>query len=164
MTEAVATVRRVGPDDWTALRAIRLESLADTPEAYGSTLADVVASPDEHWHLMVARGASFLAELDGRVVGMVAGGTHNEQPGTRWMYGMYVSPDARGTGVADHLVNTVSRWARDEGVVQLYLSVTSTLARARAFYERMGFRPTGATTSMLRDPSITLVTMVRDLD
>ncbi len=164
MTDALATVRRVGPDDWVALRGIRLEALADTPEAYGSTLADVGTWADERWRVMASRGANFLAELDGRVVGMVAGGVNSERPGTRWMYAMYVTPEARGTGVADDLVETVSQWARDEGVTQLYLSVTSTVVRARAFYERMGFRLTGTTTSMSRDPSVTLVTMVRALD
>ncbi|HUV57912.1 MAG TPA: GNAT family N-acetyltransferase [Acidimicrobiales bacterium] len=164
MTDALATVRRVRPGDWSALRGIRLEALADTPEAYGSTLADVSTWPDERWRLMAGGRANFLAEVDGRVVGMVAGGTNNEWPGTRWMYAMYVTPETRGTGVADDLVEMVSQWARDEGVGQLYLSVTATVARARAFYERMGFRLTGTTTSMSRDPGVTLVTMVRDLD
>jgi len=164
VTDALATVRGVGPDDWVALRGIRLEALADTPEAYGSTLADVSTWPDERWRLMAGRRANFLAELDGRVVGMVAGGMNSEWPGTRWMYAMYVTPDARGTGVADDLVNKVSQWARGEGVGQLYLSVTVTVARARAFYERVGFRLTGTTTSMSRDPGVTLVTMVRNVD
>jgi hypothetical protein len=46
----------------------------------------------------------------------------------------------------------------------VYLHVTSSVARARAFYEKMGFVPTGDTITMGRDPSITLLTMVLELD
>jgi GNAT superfamily N-acetyltransferase len=89
----------------------------------------------------------------------------NEQhPGTRWLYGMYVSPSARGSGIADQLVEVVEQWARNEGVDSLYLHVAEPMVRARAFYEKVGFRPTGDVITMERDASIHLHTMVKALD
>lgn len=157
-------VRRAGATDWRALRAIRLEALEMTPEAYGSTFADSITWADERWQLVASQWAYFLAERDGMVVGMASGGRHDQYPGTRWLYGMYVTPSARGSGAATDLVKEVGGWARSEGVTEIYLNVSSSVPRARRFYERVGFRPAGEVVVMERDPSISLEMMVLNLD
>ncbi len=164
MSDEQIIVRRATGADWEALRAIRLESLLDTPEAYGSTYENSVTWSDERWRLAASQSVYFLAERDGHVVGMISGGTNDRHRGTYWMYGMYVTPAARGTGIAARLVETVGQWARDLGASRLYLHVTSSVGRARAFYEKVGFEPTGDVITMDRDPSMTLLSMVRDLD
>jgi GNAT superfamily N-acetyltransferase len=157
-------VRPCGADDAPSLRSIRLEALADTPEAYGSTYAEARRWSIDRWETMSRDWNFYLAEYQGRVVGMASGGLNDQRPGTRWLYGMYVAPDMRGTGVAGQLVGVVEQWARGEGVSSLYLHVTEKLARARGFYERIGFRSTGDVIAMGRDPSLRLVTMVKNLE
>jgi GNAT superfamily N-acetyltransferase len=76
---------------------------------------------------------------------------------------MYLSPSARGTGVAQQLVEAVESWARDEGVDSLFLHVAEPMARARAFYEKEGFVLTGEVIVMQRDPTIQLSTMAKRL-
>jgi GNAT superfamily N-acetyltransferase len=164
MSDRRISVRRATRDDWELLRAIRLESLQDTPEAYGSIYEDSVAWTDERWRAAASHWVYFLAQRDGRALGMISGGTNDQHPGTCWMYAMYVTPAVRGTVTATRLVDAVDQWARDQGASKLYLHVTSSVARARAFYEKVGFRPTGDVITMDRDPSITLLTMVQDLD
>lgn len=164
MTGVETTVRRADSVDWQALKTIRLESLFDTPEAYGSTFADSSTWPDARWRQVTHEWTFFLAERDDQVIGLASGGFNDQRPGTAWMYGMYVTPGARGTGVAELLVGAVGMWALAQGFNQLYLHVTTSVTRARAFYEKVGFRWTGDTISMDRDPSISLVTMVRELD
>ena len=137
MDDEGVVVRRCTALDWEKLKAIRLESLGDTPEAYGSTYDDAATWPDERWRSVASQWKYWLGERHGRVVGMVSG--------------------------AAQLVDEVSKWARGEGVTSLYLHVTSTVLRARAFYEKTGFEPTGEVIVMDRDPSLRLVTMVRDL-
>jgi GNAT superfamily N-acetyltransferase len=163
MTEQIFTVRHAGVEDAMLLRAIRLESLSDTPDAYGSTYKDSLKWPNSRWRVAAREWNYYLAERHGHVVGMASGGFNANHPGTRWLFGMYVTPGARGTGVAQQLVETVSDWARGDGATELYLHVTTTVARARAFYQKVGFRLNGEEIVMDRDRSIRLVTMVRDL-
>jgi GNAT superfamily N-acetyltransferase len=77
---------------------------------------------------------------------------------------MYVSPSQRGSGLANQLVDAVVSWARGEGAKEIFLHVTKSVARARAFYTKVGFVENGETIVMDRDPSIILCTMVKTLD
>jgi GNAT superfamily N-acetyltransferase len=149
--------------DASLLRAIRLEALADSPQAYGSSYEETSAWSNRHWRALCRQWNYYLAEHEGRVVGVASGGTNNVHPGTRWLYGMYLSPSARGTGVAQQLVEAVESWARDEGVDSLFLHVAEPMARARAFYEKEGFVLTGEVIVMQRDPTIQLSTMAKRL-
>lgn len=162
--ESTLNIRLCAKDDWEDLRAIRLEALADTPDAYGSTFEESVRWTDKQWKNAASNRLYYLAERDGRVVGMVSGGYNDAHPGTRWLYGMYVTPSERGTGTAVLLVRAIAQWAKCHGVSEIYLHVTTSVPRARAFYEKVGFRPTGESFEMERDRSLSLVTMVQRLD
>ena len=163
MTSNPYVVRRGSSSDAMLLRAIRLESLLDTPEAYGSTYEEATIWSDDRWRAVARQWHFYLAERDGEVVGMVSGGLNDHVPGTHWMYGMYVSPSSRGTRVATQLVEATCDWAIAQGDDSLYLHVTESVTRARSFYDKNGFRSTGATITMDRDPSIRLMTMVKSL-
>jgi len=162
--ESTLRIRLCGIDDWEELRTIRLEALADTPEAYGSTYEESVRWSDAQWKNSAATRLYYFAERDGRVVGMVSGGYNDAHPGTRWLYGMYVTPAERGSATAALLVHSMGEWAKSHGVGEIYLHVGSTVPRARAFYEKLGFRPNGESFQMARDQSLTLITMVQQLD
>jgi len=157
-------VRRAGVESWAALRDIRLESLLDTPDAFGATFDESRRWRESKWRSLASHWVYFLAERDGRVVGMNSGGFNDQHPGTCWMYGLYVTPHERGQGAAGRLVDAVGQWARDEGSSALHLHVTTAVPRARAFYEKSGFVATGERMALDRDPTITLVTMVKTLD
>lgn len=163
MTDVALVVRRAETDDWPKLRAIRLEALSDSPEAFGSTYGVALKLSNYQWRAMVERSLYFLAERDGNVVGMVSGGLNDRHPGTHWLYGMFVTPSARGTNTASLLVDAVVEWARSEGATELYLHVTSIAQRARGFYARVGFVLTGENFGMDRDPRLTMLTMKKSL-
>lgn len=157
-------VCRADVRDASSLRAIRLEALRDTPEAYGSTYEESLGWSRWKWRRVARDWNYYLAHCDGVVKGMASGGYNDAHPGTCWLYGMYVSAQQRGTGLADQLVDAVATWARGEGAHQLYLHVTRSVERARAFYAKMGFVENGEQIVMDRDPTITLCTMVKNLD
>lgn len=163
-SESTLSLRLCALDDWEDLRTIRLEALKDTPEAYGSTYEESVRWSDRQWRNAATTRLYYLAYRDGRVVGMVSGGLNDAYPGTRWLYAMYVTPSERGSGTSALLVNSIREWAKSQGVGEVYLHVGSSVPRARAFYEKMGFRPTGESFQMDRDASLTLYTMVHVVD
>ncbi|MGC2485482.1 MAG: GNAT family N-acetyltransferase [Acidimicrobiales bacterium] len=163
MAESSYRVRRVERADWAALRAIRLEALSDSPEAFGSTLSDTQLLTARQWRAKIATLVYFLAERDGTVVGMISGGYNDNRPGTHWIYGMYVTRSSRGTKAATLLVRAVIDWARGEGAREVYLHVAAAAPRARTFYRKEGFRETGEIFAMERDLRVTLYTMVKDV-
>ena len=159
MPPAPVEFRAAQKRDWRALRELRLEALLDTPEAYGSTYEESRRRSRAQWKEMARDYNYFIAQRGRDFVGMASGGRHESYPDTAWLYGMYVTPEERGTGIASELVGCVERWARDSGFDALYLHVGIGVARARAFYRRVGFVDTGEQRSMTRDASLELVTM-----
>jgi GNAT superfamily N-acetyltransferase len=77
-----------------------------------------------------------VAVVDGEVAGFImVAGDEAEQ--------VYVSASQRGKGVADALLAEAERQVRENGHEVAWLAVVSGNARARAFYERMGWRDEG---------------------
>jgi GNAT superfamily N-acetyltransferase len=163
MAESSYRIRKVERADWSALRAIRLEALSDSPEAFGSTFSDTQLLTARQWKAKIATLLYFLVERDGKVVGMVSGGYNDNRPGTHWLYGMYVTRAARGTEAANLLVRAVLEWAQGEGASEVYLHVAAAAPRARTFYRKVGFRETGEIFAMERDLRVTMFTMVKDV-
>jgi GNAT superfamily N-acetyltransferase len=144
-------VRRLGPDDWKVSRDVRLTALGEAPYAFMSTLAREQAFDEDLWRgrLSSPPAATFLAWVNGEPAGTATGKIDDPDDeftvaGSWQLVGMWVDPRARGTGVAALLVETVAGHARDHGAAAMTLWVTEVNARARAFYRRMGFTPTGA--------------------
>lgn len=138
-------IRRLAPGDLAAWRAFRIEALTLSPESFLMTLAEEEARPDE---ALVADLADrpVLGCFDGdRLTGCVAlRGMEGPAFAHRaWVGTVYVSPERRGRGDADQLMEAVAGVAREAGHLQLELYVLSTNARAIRFYERHGFRVTG---------------------
>jgi ribosomal protein S18 acetylase RimI-like enzyme len=150
-------IRRLEPADWLALKAVRLAALADAPEAFASTLAREQGYSEQRWRewldsTAATFGAFTAAEPDSapaaRIGGIAAAFVRPRPAGgdgdTDWhLISMWVSPGLRGTGVASGLVDAVCAQARRSGADQVSLWVTDVNERARAFYERLGFTPTG---------------------
>src|SRR5215210_5095552 len=141
----MARIRLIGDKDWTAFREIRLRSLLDSPDAFGSTYAEESSASEDAWRDWAAgrwqggTAAVFLAEDDGRAVGTATGASYDAAPGAAHVYAMWVAPDARGAGVGRALLDSVEAWARDRGCGRLALTVTETNAAARTFYDACGF-------------------------
>jgi GNAT superfamily N-acetyltransferase len=144
-------VRRLGPDDWEISRQVRLTALADAPYAFMSTLAREQQFDEQVWRQRLGSpaAATFHAWVDGQPAGTATGKIDDPAddftvPGSWQLVGMWFDPRARGTGVADRLIDAVTCHAREHGATSVTLWVTEGNARARAFYHRMGFVLTGA--------------------
>ena len=149
--QAGPEIRRVRAADWAAYRQVRLAALAEAPYAFSSTLAGESARDDGHWQNLAANGIPmFIAWQDGAPAGLAGAFVVPQEelpPGVAraWhLVSMWVSPGLRGSGLAERLVAAVAGAARADGATRLILWVTDVNERGRAFYGRLGFRPTGA--------------------
>jgi GNAT superfamily N-acetyltransferase len=159
----VRRIERLEAGDWERLRAIRLDALADEPDAFGSSLDAERAYDEARWRQLAAL-PWWLAVSEEGDVGLVSGGRRDPDDTTRFVYSMWVAPNARGSGIAEDLLDAVVAWARGEGAVRLGLEVTNRVPRARRFYERYGFTATGVEDPLGRDASIVLIGMALVLD
>ena len=151
VTAAGAEIRRVRAEEWAAYRQVRLAALAEAPYAFSTTLEQESAKGDTFWQERAANGIPmFIAWQDGEPAGLAGAFVVPDgelPPGVRraWhLVSMWVSPSARGSGLAERLVEAVAGAARADGATRLILWVTDVNERARAFYGRLGFLPTGA--------------------
>jgi len=144
-------VRRMGVDDWQRVRTIRLAALADTPDAFGTTLAEEQARTDVSWQERLGEdgpAATLLATEGGRDAGLCVVAPAWEEPGTAGLYSMWVAPWARGRGIGDALMDEALRTARARGWTRIVLEVGDHNAPAIGLYARWGFAPTGRTTTL----------------
>jgi len=141
-------IQRLIPDQGQRLRAIRLNSLRDAPDAFGSTLAETAARPIDSWRQQLIELATFVAVVDGADLGIVRAAPADGNPQAGFLISMWVAPAARGKGVGDALIDAVVGWARSQGLAQLLLDVGDDNGPAIALYARKGFEPNGKTSSL----------------
>lgn len=168
-------IRTVRADDWPRIRELRLAALRDpvAPIAFLETYATAAAHPDGFWQdraRMNAEGTSavtFVAEgPDGEWAGSVT--VLVELPGAEaavgeivsvpqaHIVGVFVRPEHRGTGLAGALFCSAIDWAwalSAPRVERVCLYVHERNERAEAFYRKLGFTRTGATTPAQNDPT-----------
>jgi RimJ/RimL family protein N-acetyltransferase len=147
---APVEIRRIRPEDWPELKALRLEALADTPIGFLETLDAARELPDEAWQMRAARGAQdgdpfrdslqVMAWDGGRAVGTCASFLRD---GAAWLAAVYVSPAYRARGLLGELVDECATWARGRSMGVLRLGVHEDNGRARAAYAKLGFVETG---------------------
>ena len=128
------------------MRDLRLAALADAPDAFAATLAQEAGQPEAGWRARIGALPWFLGFQDGQPAGLAAALPPRPGPDQdpSWhLVSMWVSPAARGTGLAGQLVGAVTGHASQAGAAQVTLWVAVGNERARAFYRRMGFMPTG---------------------
>ena len=100
---------------------------------------DRKAIDDPEGAILAIGGHIFIAERDGQAVGCCA--LLSMADGGREVAKMTVAPEARGLGLARWLLEACEATARSMGAPRLYLETSSTLAPARALYDRFGFTP-----------------------
>lgn len=153
------TVRAAGTHDWQALRAVRLQALADAPAAFCFTRARESAFTEAQWRQRATQGNWFLAwpatpsGTQAAAPEGVASGVLRPGSGGCELAGMWVGPAARGSDVAGELIAAVAGWARRSGAGRLDLWVFADNRRARAFYRRQGFLETGETQEAAERPA-----------
>lgn len=134
-----ATLHVPHPDAWERWREIRLRSLQQDPDAFGSTYAREIAHTEQDWRGRLAGATSVLAELAGADVGLGAG--FSDVPGALMVVAMWTEPRFRGRGVGRAVLEHIVAVAHARGL-QAHLWVVEG-NRAQNLYESAGFVPDG---------------------
>jgi ribosomal protein S18 acetylase RimI-like enzyme len=142
-------VRTVQPSEWQAYRRLRLQALAESPDAFGSTFESEASRSDDEWKSRLTRAADGLDDLPlfaisaGHPVGLAWGKVSSEEPSLVHLYQMWVSPEFRGQGVGRALLVAVISWAREKSSSAIELGVTVTNTSAYNLYSGAGFKAHG---------------------
>jgi RimJ/RimL family protein N-acetyltransferase len=142
-------IRVLTSGDTDVLIALRKEALETNPLAFGASLQDDKTLSPEFLRTSLAdpQTSVIVGLFDGAdLVGMVGvvRGTQVKRRHRAGIWGMYVSPRARGKGAGRRLLEAAIETARSwPGVEQVHLSVTETSVEAWRLYESVGFREWG---------------------
>lgn len=139
-------IRRLSVSDTDAYRDLRLDGLRAHPEAFGASWEEEAAQPLAWFadrldrNVVFGGGPAATPQLTGIIGFYIPNSTKQRHKGVLW--GMFVQPEARGTGLAPSLVARVLEHAM-QAVEEVRLTVVATNTSAVRLYERAGFEQYG---------------------
>ena len=138
-------VRQLTVADLAQYRALHRFGIEESPAGFIDTLETDAARPDAEVAGMLARGEGWGGFDGERLLGKLS---IDALPYpclalTFWVRGVYVHPDARGTGAGVKLIRAAIEDARARGGARMALWVHAANPHAVALYERIGFRECG---------------------
>jgi len=137
------TVRVLSEDEWQQYKEFRLRALQESPDAFAADHAVEKDYDEDTWRARMRRSQRLLATVDGEPQGIVSLRADDEIfENAAEVFGLWVSPELRGTGVAAQLVQRSAEAASDAGWTRLIYWVGTDNGRAVAFASSYGFRPT----------------------
>jgi len=154
-------VRRLEPAEWPIYRELRLRALADSPDAFGSTLVVEQGRSAEDWASRLTRDATsgldhpLIAEVAHAAAGLAWARVDASDRSIVNVYQMWVAPEFRGQGAGRLLLRAAVDWARSLDATSVQLGVTCGDTPAIRLYTREGFTPFGPLGS-LRPGSLVL--------
>ncbi len=140
----MSIIRRLNLGEGQFYRAVRLEALRESPDAFSSRYDDAVARSDQSWadqadsSAMGSDRATFVAIKD-QPVGLAALYRDENDLDVGELIQMWVAPVVRGESTATDLLLEIFRWAGSNRFSQVKAEVMRNNARALRFYEKFGF-------------------------
>jgi ribosomal protein S18 acetylase RimI-like enzyme len=142
-------IRRLASHEWPAYRALRLRSLLDAPDAFGSSHAAEEAWAHELWMARLSaasvsgRDCPLVAEAGDTMLGLLWAKCDAADAGIVNLFQMWVAPEARGHGVASALLDQGVAWAASIGARLVQLGVVCSNQAALGLYLGKGFSKAG---------------------
>ena len=139
------TIRRLKLGEADLLKQVRLTALQDAPYAFLTTYESALQRSDERWQEQADRSAqgsdrgTFIAFADETPIGMAALSRLEDQVDTGELLQVWVSPEYRGTSLAQDLMDFIFKWAGENNFRRIIAGVTKVNVRALKFYIKYGF-------------------------
>lgn len=141
-------IRPLLPPDADAFMALRREALNDTPVAFGASVEDDKGLVREHVVEMLGNASEqcVMGWFDNEVLVAMVGLNREQRLKARHrggVWGVYVTPAARGRGIMKQLLEAIIVKGREWGLMQIDLGVSNKTPNAKHVYESVGFRSWG---------------------
>jgi RimJ/RimL family protein N-acetyltransferase len=151
-------------DEWNRLRTIRLESLLDSPDAFGGKHEKESAMSEEEWRELFKKNSYLVASYDGEDIAMMfLEELRGDFGATCWVGGCWSNPRFRGRGAVRAMFNYVDSVAEEKGWQIQGLGVFVVNTSAIAAYESLGFKAMGEPQESTRRPGSFYQRMIRGL-
>lgn len=125
-------------------KKLRLDALREHPEAFSSSYEEEVLMPDKKFEERLTNPDNITlgAFKDQTLVGMVTLITSKRQKTKHngYIVSMIVSPNHRKQGIGQELLYSIFSEAKDYGIENLFISVTSINIAAIHMYHKIGFK------------------------
>ena len=142
-------VRKFEPAEWLVYKELRLRSLAESPDAFGSSLPVEKERSAHEWQHRVSAGTSSLMDLPllalvgSAPAGLAWAKVDQADPSLVALFQMWVAPEHRGLGLGSQLLQAAISWARARNAAAVCLGVTLGDSPATRLYRKAGFVPNG---------------------
>lgn len=158
-------IRRLGLQDVKIFRDIRLEGLKNHPDAFGASFEEESDQSETQVQGRIESNAIFGGFLKGRIEGVAAVSRSRAAKTAHiaFVWGMYVRPDARGTGLARLLIERAVAEVK-QSCRSIRLSVVASNIPAIRLYESVGFKTWATDTEALRVETTYLDEVLMRLD
>ena len=129
-------IRKANPGDTPDIASVLAEAFGEYESLYTAKAYSATTPNSDAIRSRFAEGETWIAEVEGKIVGTVSALSKNE---SLYIRSMAILPAARGNRIGERLLAAVEEFALANGYRRLSLSTTPFLHRAIRLYERLGF-------------------------
>jgi len=158
-------ITTLNEDDWQEYRVIRLQSLQDSPDSFGSTHEREIQFSKQEWQSRICsnqpttQSMLWAAAVEKKLIGLLSMVIHSSSSSTASLYQMWVAPEYREIGAGTALINRAIQTAMEKDAENVSLSVTTTNTDAISLYKKLGFVETGFSEPLREGSTLESMTM-----
>jgi GNAT superfamily N-acetyltransferase len=141
-------VKKLNTGEVKRFKQIRLRSLKENPEAFGTTFEQANSWKEEVWINQTQNIPAFIASVGGLDSGIVRVGFDDKDSSTAWLISMWVAPESRGNNLGGRLIDALIDWCKTSSLKSIKLDVGDFNQAAINLYEKKGFIKNGITGSL----------------
>lgn len=163
-------IKILTPENWELYKSVRLKSLRESPDSFGSIYDQEAVLSDAEWKSRLdlkfreIDALPLIAEIEGQPVGIAWGFIHKPNLQVAHIYQMWVSPESRGKGIAKSLLVKIIVWALCRGCSLMALGVTTSNEAAVNLYRTFGFVAAGQLEKLRADSPLLVQPMTIELN
>jgi len=162
--QSFISCEELNESQWERLRAIRLASLKDSPDAFGGRYEREVAFTEREWRELFNLNSYLVASIDSKDIAMMfLERLLGDFGATCWVGGCWSNPQYRGIGALRSMFDYVDSVKDQRGWQIQGLGVFIVNESAIAAYEKLGFKAMGEVQESTRRPGNFYQRMIRGL-